>query len=38
MVEPRGVRNVTTLVLRISIPAGDDYEAIVKELAARVAA
>jgi hypothetical protein len=38
MVEPRGVRDVTTLVLSISIPAGDDYEAIVKELAARVAA
>ncbi len=29
---------MTTLVLRISIPAGDGYEAIVKELAARVAA
>jgi hypothetical protein len=38
MVESRGVRDVKTLVLRISIPAGDGYHAIVKELAARVAA
>jgi hypothetical protein len=37
MSESSGARDPSTLVLRISVPAGADYEAIVKELAAKVA-
>ncbi len=38
MAESRGVRDLRTLVLRISIPSGVGYRAIVKELAEKVAA
>ena len=38
MSESSEAQDASTLVLRISVPAGADYEAIVKELAAKVAA
>jgi hypothetical protein len=38
MSESSGAQDASTLVLRISVPAGAEYEAIVKELAAKVAA
>jgi hypothetical protein len=38
MSESSGAQDASTLVLRISIPAGAEYQAIVKELAAKVAA
>jgi hypothetical protein len=38
MSESSGTQDASTLVLRISIPAGAEYQAIVKELAAKVAA
>ena len=38
MSESSGTQDASTLVLRISVPAGADYHAIVKELAAKVAA
>ena len=37
MSESSGAQDASTLVLRISIPAGAEYQAIVKELAAKVA-
>ena len=38
MSESSGAQDASTLVLRISIPAGAEYQVIVKELAAKVAA
>jgi hypothetical protein len=38
MSESSGAQDPSTLVLRISVPAGAEYQAIVKELAAKVAA
>ena len=38
MSESSGTQDASTLVLRISIPAGAEYQVIVKELAAKVAA
>jgi hypothetical protein len=38
MSESSGAQGASTLVLRISVPAGAEYEAIVKELVAKVAA
>jgi hypothetical protein len=38
MSESSGAQGASTLVLRISVPAGAEYQAIVKELAAKVAA
>jgi predicted ATPase len=38
MSEPSGTEDESTLVLRISIPAGAEYRAIVMEMAAKVAA
>src|SRR3954468_2390372 len=38
MSEPSGTEDESTLVLRISIPAGAEYRAIVTEMAAKVAA
>src|SRR4029078_1325896 len=38
MSEPSGTEDESTLVLRISIPAGAEYRAIVPEMAAKVAA
>jgi hypothetical protein len=38
MSESTGPQDASTLVLRISVPAGAEYQAIVKELAAKVAA
>src|SRR4051812_46796178 len=38
MSESSGAQDASTLVLRISVPAGAEYQAIVKELAAKVAA
>jgi hypothetical protein len=38
MSESSGAQDPSTLVLRISVPAGAEYQAIVRELAARVAA
>ena len=38
MSETSGAQDASTLVLRISVPAGAEYQAIVKELAAKVAA
>ena len=38
MSESSGTQDASTLVLRISIPAGAEYQAIMKELAAKVAA
>ena len=38
MSESSGAQDASTLVLRISIPAGAEYQAIMKELAAKVAA
>jgi hypothetical protein len=37
MSESSGAEDPSTLVLRISVPAGADYQAIVKELAAKIA-
>jgi hypothetical protein len=37
MSESSGAQDPSSLVLRISVPAGDHYRAIVKELAAKVA-
>jgi len=37
MSDSSGTEDASTLVLRISVPAGADYQAIVKELAAKVA-
>jgi len=38
MSEPSGTEDESTLVLRISIPAGPEYRAIVTQMAAKVAA
>ena len=38
MSESSGAQDASTLFLRISVPAGAEYHAIVKELAAKVAA
>jgi hypothetical protein len=38
MSESSGTQDASTLVLRISVPVGAEYQAIVKELAAKVAA
>ena len=38
MSESSGTQDASTLVLRISVRGGADYQAIVKELAAKVAA
>ena len=38
MSESSGAEDASTLVLRISVPAGAEYEAIVTEMAAKVAA
>jgi len=38
MSESSGAQDPSTLVLRISIPAGAEYQVILKELAAKVAA
>src|SRR6185295_5800804 len=38
MSESSGAQDASTLVLRITVPAGAEYQAIVKELAAKVAA
>jgi hypothetical protein len=37
MSESSGAQDASTLVLRISVPAGADYQVIVKQLAAKVA-